>query len=62
MNLLDDVLTEEQQVLLKKAIEEVRQDGRGFGRVELVYDWGRLRFINPQRSYDALKVDDDRDC
>lgn len=63
MNPLDEVLTREQQLLLKQAIEEVRNGGQGFGRVALVYDRGRLRFIEPQRSYDALlKVEDDRDC
>lgn len=53
-NPLDAYLTSGQQVLLAQAIDEVRQDGQGHGRVELVYDNGELKFIQPQRSYNAL--------
>ena len=61
MNPLDEVLTREQQVLLDRAIREVRNGGEGYGRVSLVYERGRLRFIEPQRSYDALKEDREDD-
>ena len=52
MNPLDDVLTQEQQLLLKKAILEASQ-GQGYGLVYLEVHKGQVRQIFGGRSYDS---------